>query len=176
MTLLLLMIGAVAMVRSFGTTSALSGNLAFRRDLSNEGERGIAAAIALMKTGALSTPWSRISNAPAYNYSATRLPTNSDGIPVMLVNDTIFGYSGVTGADIEDSVLGIKVRYVVDRLCTTAGDFNEATCVTGAGAQDRGGSPTEKPSGQVYPLYRISVRVTGPRNTQAYFQTTVASY
>ena len=41
--LMLMMLGAVAMVRSFGTSSVLAGNLAFRRDLTNQGERGVAA-------------------------------------------------------------------------------------------------------------------------------------
>jgi hypothetical protein len=29
-----------------------------------------------------------------------------------------------------------------------------------------------KPSGSTRPIYRISVRVSGPRSTEAYFQTT----
>jgi len=171
--MVVLMIGAVAMVRSFDTSSILAGNLAFRRDLTNQGERGIALARTAFISGALSTEPARITNLPSANYSSTKLETNAQGIPILLIKDSLFSSAGMSVADSTDATQGITVRYVVDRQCMAQGAADESTCVVAAGNADPGGSDwLQKPAGESRPVYRVSVRVTGPRNTQAFFQTT----
>jgi Tfp pilus assembly protein PilV len=172
--LLLLMIGAVAMVRAIGASSAVAGNLAFRRDLTNQGERGFAAARAVLKTGALVSETARQTSLPAANYSAQRLQSNDEGIPLPLLKDSLFASSGMSaGNDIVDDAAGVAVRYVIDRQCSGSGAFDDASCVAGEGSADSGGSNwLKKPGAQLRPVYRVTVRVTGPRGTQAYLQTT----
>ena len=173
--LLLLMIGAVAMVRAFGTSSMLAGNLAFRRDLTNEGELAMQAARQLFQSGALNSDTAREASAPAANYSATRLATNAQGIPLLLVKDSLFAGSGMSGArDIVDTSKGVSMRYVIDRQCTSAGAFSESACMSTHDGGDAGGSNwLKKPGGIARPVYRVTVRITGPRATQAYLQTTL---
>ena len=79
--LVILMISAVAVVRSFDSSVLLSGNLSFKRDLVNQGERGMAAAFALLASGALATETARTANSLGNNYSAAMLASNSRGIP-----------------------------------------------------------------------------------------------
>jgi hypothetical protein len=173
--LLLLTIAAVAMVRAFGTTSVLAGNLAFRRDLTNQGERALLAARQAFVAGALNAEAAREADLPAANYFATRLESNSQGVPLVLVKDSLFSAKGLTaGNDIADSGAGVSLRYVIDRQCIAAGAYSDGSCAVSEGAQDGGGTNwLRKPGGESRPVYRVTVRVDGPHNTQAYLQTTL---
>ncbi len=174
----LLMLSALALIRSFDTSLSMAGNLAFKRDLVNQGERGMAKAIALFNTGPLVTEGARNGNSLTNNYSATTLNSDSHGIPLVLINNAAFLAAGMSsGADVSDASTGITVRFVVDRLCTTAGvAFSSDKCIGFKQTSSQGGTSrdAEKKVGQEFqPVYRISVRATGPRNTQAYLQTTI---
>lgn len=169
--LAVLMIGGVALVRSFDTSMLLAGNLSFKRDLVNQGERGVAQAVTLLSTGALAGEGTRQANAVASNYSAIALASNARGIPTVLFDDTAFT-AAYTGGDIVDGA--VNIRYVIDRQCSATGAFSADTCVTTATASDKGGSNwMKKAGGGLRPVYRISVRVTGPRNTQTFLQSTL---
>lgn len=174
--LVVLTVGAIALSRSTNVSLRMAGNLAFKRDLVNQGERAVAAALAELRTGALSSEPTRQSNAAARNYSATLLPSSAQGIPNVLLDDTAFG-AAFTGADITDAN-GLTMRYVIDRQCSATGAYNVSTCqAVTAKAQGQGGDSidTDKPTGAVTrPVFRISVRVTGPRGVQTYTQTTLA--
>jgi type IV pilus assembly protein PilX len=173
--LVILMIGGVALVRSFDTSMLMSGNMAFKRDLMNQGERGMAQAIAALSAGALASEATREANAPGSNYSATSLASDAHGIPqVLLGNDATFS-AAYTAGDLSDAASKVTIRYVIDRQCSATGAFSADTCTTTtATAEDKGGSSfLKKAGGGLRPVYRISVRVTGPRNTQAYLQGTV---
>lgn len=175
--LITLTIGALAMMRSANTSLRLSGNLAFKRDLANQSERAIAAALADLRTGSLSTTSARQSNRAASNYSASLLSSPSQGIPNILLDDAAFTAAGFTRADITDSTGALTIRYVIDRQCSATGVFDVATCSTVSTiAGDKGGSAggaDARAGGTSAPVYRISVRVTGPRGVQSFHQTTV---
>ena len=172
--LLLMMIGAAAMVRSVDTSSVMAGNLAFRRDLTNRAERAIVAARAALASGALSSDSARIADRGASNYSASKLANGATGMPLVLTSDSAFGSAKLTAGDFSDD--GVSVRYVIDRQCAAAGAFDPASCESLESKPDPGGSdPARKPGGIATAVYRISVRVSGPRDTQAYFQTTFAN-
>ncbi len=182
--LAIMMIGAAAMVRSMNTSMAMSGNLGFKRDLTNQAERATAAVLALMNTGTLSAEAAREQHALASNYRATILPTNAQGIPTALVEDGTFGTAGSSGNDITVADQGVVLRYVVDRLCLNTGPADGSHCQMSDPGAPMGGSASEtlraddsaaSGGGGVLPrqtVYRLSIRVNGPRNTQAYFQTT----
>ena len=86
--LVILMISGIALVRSFNSSLILAGNIAFKRDLVNQGERGVAAAMVSFEgTGALVTDAARQSNAFGSNSSATMLASDPHGVPLMLLND-----------------------------------------------------------------------------------------
>lgn len=167
------MISGVALVRSFDSSLVLAGNMAFKRDLVNQGERGMAAAILSMRgSGALSSETARQSDLGSSNYSSTLLATDAHGIPTILLNDGTWTAAGMRAADIKDDVRRVTIRYVIDRLCSGSGAASAASCIVGAYGDKGGTANVKRATGTTPPVYRISVRVTGPRNTQTYLQTT----
>ncbi len=170
--LLIMAIGAVALVRSMNTSLLNAGNLAFRQDLVNQAEQAVSFVIQGLKAGTLITD-ENINNSGA-NYSATALATNARGIPkVLLSSDSAFVKAGMKASDLTGAN-GVTMRYVIDRLCNNTGPATGAGCVqTVVGPS--GSQPTD-PAGPPAPpsatVYRLSVRVDGPRNTEIFLQTT----
>lgn len=185
--LLVLMIGAVALVRSFNTTLFNTGNIAFKKDLQNQSERAATLVMTALDTnGTLSTPALRAAPLPSRNYSARMLDSNDKGIPLALLTDAAFNAVGDPANDIRIEDQKVTIRYVVDRLCTVNGDetsLGPSDCVSTGGVRKEDGSADDPRSqegdasglAQQRPIiYRLSIRATGPRNTQAYFQSTFA--
>ncbi len=173
LALVLLMLAAFAMLRLSDTSAVLAGNLAFQRDLTNQAERGFVKARALLMSGGLSGETARNANQLSLNYSASRLATSANGIPQVLISDDAYTKFRLTAADLGEN--GVTVRYVIDRLCLASGEFSDASCEVTTTDTDEGGSSwLRKPGGEKRPVYRISVRVIGPRSTQAFFQSTFA--
>ncbi|MGH3056415.1 MAG: pilus assembly PilX family protein [Gaiellaceae bacterium] len=172
-SLVILLIGGIALIRSFGTAALFAGNFAVKRDLLNQSERGIAAAVTALSSGALATETVRTSDLASANYVSSQLASNAQGIPLALVNDTTYASLGLTLADIDDSsTTGIKIRYVIDRQCVSTGTFSTSSCLATTSATDKGGSDfLKKPGGEARAAYRVTVRVTDTRrNTQTYAQ------
>ncbi len=168
--LLIMMIGAVALVRSMGTSLFSAGNLAFRRDLMNQGEQAVANVLQAAQAGTLLTDWT--SNLASANYSASALATNAQGIPMALLNNTTFATVASAANDIAGATSDIKIRYVIDRLCSTTGAASSASCVQFVGNPTGGTAlPTPGLPAPSATVYRLSVRVDGPRNTQVFLQT-----
>lgn len=184
--LVIMLIGAVAMAKSFNASMFMAGNLAFKRDLVNQAERAVAAALADLETGALTTQAARASNLQTSNYRAQMFTgtsattgVNAQGIPNALLSDSAFASVGSSARDITVDGQGVRVRYLIDRLCNNSGDevtLTSANCTVGPTPNARGGSGSQMNVATQPPqvLYRLSVRVDGPRNTQAFFQTTLA--
>ena len=182
--LAIMLIGAAAMVRSMNTSLFNAGNLGFKRDLTNQAERGVATVLTLLQSGALGTEAARQSSSTVQNYSATMLATNAQGLPNALVSDSSFSTFGSSGNDISVSAQAITVRYLVDRLCVNTGVAAANHCTMADDPNPAGGSGSESiraedsssgGAGAVGQrvVYRVSIRVGGPRNTQAFFQTTL---
>lgn len=181
--LVILLAGGVAVVRSTDTALFGAGNLAFKRDLVNQGELAIARAMRQFDTGgALATATGN--HVPAANYSAIQLRTNAHGIPEVLLKK-----NSLTGSDVMGNTFtpsgsaitgdgGVTVRYVIDRMCNATGAFSSignSRCVyTPSNTETTGGDQsqlsTPGPSIPSPPLYRVSVRVDGPRDTQVFLQ------
>jgi len=185
--LVVLLIAAVALMRSFNSSLFLSGNIAFKRDLQNQGERAIDFALTQFRAGgSLDNSGARAANVQAQNYSATMLPTNAQGIPAALQSDLGFNAVGDPGKDIAVPDQQVQVRYVVDRMCSLPGDegtLAPGVCVLSNNPPPAGGSASDlqnaarslngqKGAASLGVVYRLSVRVRGPRDTQAFFQST----
>ncbi|MEO5735231.1 MAG: type II secretion system protein [Rubrivivax sp.] len=188
--LAIMLIGAAAMVRSMNTSLANAGNLGFKRDLTNQTERGMLEAIERLNTGGvLGTEATRQNHNPAQNYSASILPTNPQGVPTALIDDAAFTATW-SAPDIDVPTQGVRVRYLIDRLCVGVGAATPTSCslsedLVPAGSSSSEGERAEDPPAGAGAaagataavnrrvVYRVSVRVSGPRNTQAFFQTTL---
>ncbi|PZQ65978.1 MAG: hypothetical protein DI563_24920, partial [Variovorax paradoxus] len=130
--LVILMAGGVAIIRSMNASLFTAGNLAFKRDLVNQGEQALSTVLAQFAPGgALAT--ATATDQPARNYKASMLPANAQGIPTALLDDTAFSAVG-TAADLVGASPDVKIRYVVDRLCATAGAAVTTGCIQSVGA------------------------------------------
>ena len=184
--LVVLLLAAVALIRSTDTSVLISGNLAVKRDLTNEAEKAIALAVTKFSSGgALDAEGTRWQNLPTANYSASTLSSNAQGVPNILF-DSDANFAAQFSAAAPTSYNGVSYRYVVDRLCPIAGDPNPSNqhCVTDNSVSDLGGNArnptlnggTGSPSTPSAVVYRISVRVTDARLTQSFVQTTFKSF
>jgi len=184
--LVVMLISAAALMRSFDISLTTAGNLAFKRDLAQQSEQAAETILARFRAGgALIGTAAREANDPTLNYSATVLPSNLQGIPnALLADDDTF--AGIwTGPDI-DAGQGITLRYVVDRMCATAGAGSETpdNCSVADASLQPGGSSSDWQRAErasvggargavAQPVvYRLTIRADGPRNTQSFFQTT----
>ncbi|MCT7307278.1 pilus assembly PilX family protein [Ralstonia wenshanensis] len=172
----ILAIGTVALFRSSDAALFNAGNLAFKRDMTNRGELGIVAAKAALTSGALNQELTRQSNQLASGYYATMQLTGTHGVPNALIGyqpgTTSTTLPTINGGD------GITIYYMIDRLCNATGSTDPSNaCVVSSIGSAKGGTvlpyrgQAQPPS---VPVYRISVRVDGPRNSQTFLQTTVS--
>lgn len=189
-TLVIMLIGAVAISRSLSSNQFAIGNIGFKRDMTHQTERAVQAAMAAFRaSGALANVNLRNANLPAANYSATLLPTNAQGIPLALLSDSTFNTVGEAGNDIALADVGLTIRYVVDRISSAPGVCSVSTCSM-VNDVIYGGAVTELISAQnnssaansanpsavtPQPVYRVTMRVKGPRNTLSFFQSTFTS-
>lgn len=193
--LVVMLLAAVALVQSFGTSLFMSGNIAFKRDLQNQGERAVDKVLNAFRVGGpLDSPAERANNLASSNYSATALPGDAQGIPNALLNDATFAGIGSSANDItpasEPTLVNqaVSIRYVIDRMCAATGNetaLGATQCVLASNPVPAGGSASNLLGADRAPLcatcasaapqgvvYRLSIRVTGPRNTQAFYQST----
>ncbi|MGJ7505303.1 MULTISPECIES: pilus assembly PilX family protein [unclassified Variovorax] len=182
--LVILLIGGVAVMRSTQTSLASAGNLAFRRDLSSQGEQAASNVLTAFKSGVLKTATLSAASISSANYSAVELTANDQGIPLVLLSSSSSpsgtDFTGTTfsptASDLTGATSDITIRYVIDRLCRAAGTATTSTCVYSPSSSDvTGGSSqlpaSQRPASSISPVYRLSVRVTGTRSTQVFLQT-----
>lgn len=132
--LAILMVSAVALIRSFGASTMMAGSVAFKRNSINAAEKGFDYAIHQIN-GNLITDLN--SDDVSHNYSSKMLATDNRGIPTALLSDTNFSTAGTTTNDIQGSTLNSqnqRIRYVIDRQCKYSGAGNASTCVTWTGS------------------------------------------
>jgi type IV pilus assembly protein PilX len=185
-----MMIASVALVRSFNASLSGAGNIAFKRDLRNQGERAIQRVLDNFRgTGAFVDEAARQTTNVQLNYSAAAFVgtrVTPEGIPIDLLSRNKFGAAGDgtwRGEPITVSDQGVTIYYLVDRLCSQTGTPSTDRCQIAAGSekgvsgshQKTPDSTTGDTSGSSVALpviYRISVRVDGPRDSQAFYQAT----
>ncbi|PWB60214.1 MAG: hypothetical protein C3F18_00030 [Nitrosomonadales bacterium] len=189
--LVVMSLAAVALVRSVDTSTLVAGNLAFKQAATSAADAGVEAAIPWMATTQTAQmalnkdPWTDATHA--FNVDA---PANgyysSIAVPADLTADSTWT-SGAsrpgTGANFDanglDSTTGNTVRYIIQRVCRNANQLlSTANCLFSDSSEDNGskrgrlsyeaGLGSGAISGS--PVYRITARVTGPRNTVSYIQ------
>jgi type IV pilus assembly protein PilX len=155
-------LAAAALIRSVDTSTLVAGNLAFKQSAAMSADTSITMASNYIDarggTAALDN------NIPADGYYATA-NTLDYGAAATWTN------ANSEPAGPEDSS-GNTVRYVVERICAGAGEANQGNCLLGEseGARSNGITPNPPPNPGTSAVYRITSRVTGPKNTLTYIQ------
>ncbi len=202
LALAVMSIAAVALIRSVDTNALLSGNMVFRQSASaasNVALEGVAENIA--KNISLANS---VRHFPGQGYYANcsrfdmqpddsicdgaRLTTMSwDNTNSRLVPDQTDGNAEIhNGVDRQ----GNQIRYVIERMC----NFNQAEINAGNAAMDAArclmasstacrppidipGGPEQPPcpNQATSPLYRLTLRISGPKNTLTFMQSFISN-
>ncbi|HOY70459.1 MAG TPA: hypothetical protein PL131_07420 [Methylotenera sp.] len=156
-------LAAVALIRSVDTNSMISGNLGFKQSTMYSSDAGINTAMTWLNAN----PTLLNNNSAANGYFA------SSAIP-----STAQAFVDANGVGDTTDSQGNTIRYVVNRMCNAAGAPNPpvVTCLRGPVStmqNDNGLATQTLGSPQPTIIYRITARVTGPKNTVSYVQTFV---
>lgn len=169
--LVVMSLAAVALIRSVDTNSLIAGNLSFKQSSMLSADRGVENAITWLKTKNAN---SLNSDLAANGYYAT-----SDVLP-HLDAKVLVDASGL--ADMTDTQ-GNAISYVIQRMCSQQGantnsyDKRLINCLFSPGPDTNPkepgplGPPKTLPTKQI--VYRVTVKVVGPKNTTSYIQTFV---
>lgn len=170
-------LAGIALMRNVDTGTVIASNLGFRQTAVHVGDIGSEAARTWLTTTASASLYNDIS---ADSYYATWQESID-----LLGNDpakTDFNWTS-SGKNVSGAPTGYTVRYVIHRLCQSTGDptGSSANCVKATGAASTANSSTKGAAsygsiGISVPtsaLYRVTIRVQGPRNTLSYLQTTM---
>jgi Tfp pilus assembly protein PilX len=165
-------LAALALVKTVDTTTQLARNVSFKRDATNRADLATEAVMHSFRTGQFFAQGNNtIANATNRNFSAVLLPSDVDGIPSVLKQSNFsstWTAPAVTlgGANQE----GMNVVYLIERMCAKPGPSDAQTCVLGGATSAGGTQVSNRPSSVVPAMFRLSVRVGGPRNTVSYTQ------
>jgi Tfp pilus assembly protein PilX len=166
-------LAGIALIRGVDTSNLIAGNLAFKQNAIHGGDWGIEEARTWLQSQA-----------------AVALDADSAALGYFAAMQTGADFTGtdpsrpdfawdVNSFDAGADPAGNQVRYVIHRMCETAGPSGTVNCVrtTSGGTADStkaGADYTGRPlptTTQIY--YRVTARVTGPRNTVSYVQVMV---
>ena len=176
-------LAGIALVRSVDTASVIAGNLAFKQSAIPSGDAGIDAAMAWLAQNTNNLT----QDNPARGYYATRQDaldlTANKRDPATVDDDLDWDGNGAV-VKLPKDAAGNQVAYVIHRMCDNAGILDSATCsveqVYKEGTGQTGTRPMETGLPPGFPLvsnrafYRITARISGPRNTTSYVQAVVS--
>ena len=187
-------LAGVALVRSVDTNALIAGNLAFRQSATMSADAGIEAARNWLKDN----PTGLESDSPSNGYYATKMSTGGlDGKGVDITGSRTAGtadnirWKDADGTEVaggfdpaclaNNDTAGNRVCYIIHRMCLDNGALADANCNSAFSSGGAGGSAGTLHQSMTYQktivgegtqmgFYRISVRVSGPRNNISYVQ------
>ena len=183
-SLLAIMLAAVALIRSVDTSTMIAGNLAFKQAATTSGDAGTEAAIGWLAATQAANAAKKILTDPTHALNVTDATrgyySNTDPAINLFVDAT---WDAITAIPEATDSSGNKIRYVIQRTCRNAGPtiaIKDADCLFSGAIQDTNGQNIPLPqdvctgpgcpvAGQT-PMIRITSRVKGPKNTVSYVQ------
>lgn len=183
-SLVAVMLAAVALVRSVDTSTMISGNLAFQQSATASGDAGTEAAITWLATVEAANTTLNVLNDPLHPFN---INDGANGYWSSLDPAKSLTASGGFAWNSTDSKLvgtdssGNTIRFVIQRMCRTPGvAVKDANCLYSGAIQDTNGQniplPQEICKGEGCPVagqtpqIRITSRTDGPKNTRSYVQ------
>lgn len=184
----------VALIRSIDTNSLIAGNLAFRQNSTTSADTGVEKA----RNWLMGRTTANLYNSqPGDGYYATRADSGGDGKGIDITgsrtktsddnvkwidaNDYAHPGSHSPFCEAKNDATGNRICYVIHRMCGVEGDLESSDCSVststtsdgnseGAVTREMGYQPILAGTGAVMGRYRITVRVSGPRNNNSYVQ------
>ncbi len=165
-------LAGIALIRGVDTANLIAGNLAFKQNAIHGGDWGVEQARAWLQ----GEPAANLYNDVPGRYFAAM----QSGIDFTATDPSApdFDWDANSFGPVADPA-GNEVRYIIHRMCDASGPLASVNCVSTSGGGTVGGTQGGATYGgaalpstsQIY--YRITVRVTGPRNTVSYVQVMV---
>jgi type IV pilus assembly protein PilX len=189
--LVVLALASVALIRSVDTSTLIAGNLAFKQSATTSADAGVESAITMltnMKNDAANAG-KNVLNDATHTFNITPATHNgyySSADPALnLTNEATWNdvnnavVSTGNAGNLDNS--GNKIQYIVQRMCRTPNvAINNADCLFSAAAEDKNGQQIPLPQNVCFgpgcpvagqtPQIRVTVRVSGPRNSVSYVQ------
>ncbi|WPB57650.1 hypothetical protein [Xylophilus sp. GOD-11R] len=191
--LVVMALAAVSLMRTVSTATLVSGNLAFEQAAVTAADIGVEAAVVwlennsgLASSGSATACSASVGatvlacNQLARGYIATRTDPGASQSWGGLWDSLVSG--GATPITLTDTKTDNTAAYLIQRMCTSVGDASSAIgcssapssayCGSSKATDSNAGAGNISCSSPTY--YRITVKVTGPRNTTGYIQAMVA--
>jgi len=174
-------LAGIALMRGVDTGTIIAGNLAFRQSAMHVADIGVEAARTWL-TGV--TPTATLYNdQPAITGGQGYFANWAQDLD-LLGNDPLkvdYNWNNAIAVTSPAPPAGYSVSYVIHRLCKQAGDPVSITCVkqtvgagsTASGTKGAASFGTFAIQVPTNALYRVTVRVVGPRNSVSYVQAVV---
>jgi Tfp pilus assembly protein PilX len=190
--LVVMSLAAVALIRSVDTNSLIAGNLSFKQTSVVSSSFGIESASEFL--GNKEPQYGYVDNPPDGYYAlctATQSSAASLCDGALLLTQANLWSPGVNsrlaeGLNLTNGIdaYGNTIQYVVERMCrdfdpaaNPAGSATKSSCLLARRTNDNG-SKSNKNEFEVggpeavtdLPIFRVTVRVSGPKNTVSYVQ------
>lgn len=183
--LVVMSLAAVALIRSVDTNNIIAGNLSYKHSALVSSDRGVETAMTWLAATALADPLTLNADNALEGYYATYLTLDLDD-PAVLKSDATWAAAlsadaagtGIVGGTEASSKNNI--RYIIQRMCREAVAPVAEKCLFGdteIGTGSRGVKDATEAGAKIdalqSPMYRITTRVAGIKNTFSYAQTFV---
>ncbi|HAJ72256.1 MAG TPA: hypothetical protein DCO68_09275 [Methylophilaceae bacterium] len=182
--LVVMSLAAVALIRSVDTNTIIAGNLSMKQSAVVSSDRGAETAIGWIKATAVANLNALNADNVANGYFATFKTLDLDNRAILTnvatwnANSALAAGTGIS-AGVEDDTRN-EIRYIVQRMCLDPVAPTKEKCQFGStevGSGSRGVKDATEAGALIHgaesPIYRITVRVVGPKNTVSYTQTYV---
>ncbi len=164
--LIVMSLAAVALIRSVDTNTMIAGNLSFKQSALISTDSGVETALSWLGNNP-----NLDSNISSSGYYAS---FSDDAKALVDASDT----EPAIGANIKKGVdsSGNSIRFIIERMCKNTGAADTSHCLYGPSGEDENSKShcdlsnpcLSEPTGAL--LYRITTKVTGPKNTVSYSQ------
>jgi Tfp pilus assembly protein PilX len=169
--LIIMTLAGLALLRQMGAGTSIAGNIAFKENATSVGDRGIEVG----------RRWIRDNTAITANdlFTAGYHSSWTSTLWGDSVDPTTFVWTDAQSRLLteDDEQTGNTTRVIIQRLCEkpnlSAIDATQRCSdapVANGGSKGGGGYPSILPATSTAPVYRVTTRVQGPRNTISYTQ------
>jgi type IV pilus assembly protein PilX len=181
--LVVMSLAAVALIRSVDTNSMITGNLTYKQTAAISSSYGIESMADIIGPQSLSYG---NANDAANGYYAVCTTFDGGSTDRCSGNNLTADASWVPGTSSSLATTGVAagkdaygntIQYIVERMCHTAGAPSNAACLqAGVDLDNNTKKVLNEPNAGApevatdLPLYRVTVRIAGPKNTVSYIQ------
>lgn len=181
--LVVMSLAAVALIRSVDTNSMITGNLTYKQTAAISSAYGIESMADTM--GAEAFSYGNANDAPkgyyalcsTFDSSTDRCSGNNLTADASWVPGTSSRLATGTGITAGKDVYGNTIQYIVERMCHKTGAPDSFSCLQAGSDLDNSTHNVQsmpfgdRPEIAVNsPVYRVTVRIAGPKNTISYIQ------